>query len=327
MPIMAIILGRVTMQLGARLEQFEAIGNFNSDGSASQQVRQDFFNMYPSAFFTFNPSEKNQFQISYSKRVDRPGIGQVNPIREWSTPLITSIGNPNILPQFTNSYEVNYTRQIKKGSVTLGTFYRAINDNISRVTYKDPNDPTEVKQILSWTNFQNTDAYGLEFSINYKIANWWRVNSSMDFYSQKQFGTVNLVDPNAQKIAVTNQVFNGRVNNSFKVSKGLNIQLFAMYRGPQEDIQWKSKNMWMINTGASLQVFDGKGTINFRVNDIFKGMKFAFNSDNPFIQNGKFNWESQTAYIGFNYKFGRGKNKAKQRRQRDDNIKESSSGF
>ena len=89
--------GKITMQLGARLEQFEAIGNFNSDGSTTQQVRQDFFNIYPSAFFTFAPSEKNQFQLSYSKRVDRPGIGQVNPIREWSTPLITSIGNPNIL--------------------------------------------------------------------------------------------------------------------------------------------------------------------------------------------------------------------------------------
>ena len=319
--------GKITMQLGARLEQFEAIGNFNSDGSTTQQVRQDFFNIYPSAFFTFAPSEKNQFQLSYSKRVDRPGIGQVNPIREWSTPLITSIGNPNILPQFTNSYEVNYTRKIKSGSVTLGTFYRAINDNISRVTYKDPNDPSEVKQILSWTNFQNTEAYGLEFSINYKIANWWRVNSSMDFYSQKQFGIVDLVDPNAQKIAVTNQVFNGRINNSFKVSKRLNIQLFGMYRGPQEDIQWKSESMWMINTGASWQIFDNKGTINLRVNDLFKGMKFAFNSSSPFIQNGKFHWESQTAYIGFNYKFGQGKNKAKQRRQLDDNIKESGAGF
>ena len=238
-----------------------------------------------------------------------------------------AIGNPNILPQFTNSYEVNYTRKIKSGSVTLGTFYRAINDNISRVTYKDPNDPSEVKQILSWTNFQNTEAYGLEFSINYKIANWWRVNSSMDFYSQKQFGIVDLVDPNAQKIAVTNQVFNGRINNSFKVSKRLNIQLFGMYRGPQEDIQWKSESMWMINTGASWQIFDNKGTINLRVNDLFKGMKFAFNSSSPFIQNGKFHWESQTAYIGFNYKFGQGKNKAKQRRQRDDNIKESGAGF
>jgi outer membrane receptor protein involved in Fe transport len=108
--------------------------------------------------------------------------------------LITSIGNPDILPQFTNSYEVNYTRQIKNGSLTFGTFYRVINNNISRVTYNDPNDPSNVKQILSWTNFEDTDAYGLEFSLNYKIANLWRVNSSMDFYSQKQFGTVDLVN-------------------------------------------------------------------------------------------------------------------------------------
>tara|TARA_B110000091_G_scaffold213304_1_gene262259 strand:- start:1351 stop:1758 length:408 start_codon:yes stop_codon:yes gene_type:complete len=135
------------------------------------------------------------------------------------------------------------------------------------------------------------------------------------------------VDPNAQKIEVINEVFNARVNNSFKVSKRLNLQLFAMYRGPQEDIQWKVENMWMVNTGASLQVFDGKGSINFRVNDIFRGMKFAFNSERPFTQNGQFNWESQTAYIGFNYKFGSGKNKAKQRRQRDDNIKEDGGGF
>jgi outer membrane receptor protein involved in Fe transport len=319
--------GKVTMQLGARLEQFKATGNFNRDGNPSANVKQDIFSVYPSAFFTFNPSDKNQFQLSYSRRVDRPGIGQVNPIREWSTPLITSIGNENLLPQFTNSFEVNYTRQIKKGSITFGTFYRRINDNISRVVYKDPNDPTDVKQILNWTNFEDTDAFGLEFSINYKVANWWRINSSMDFYSQKQFGTIDLTNVNAQKIEVTNEVLNGRISNSFKVSKRLNLQLFAMYRGPQEDIQWKVDNMWMVNTGASLQVLEGKGSLNLRVNDIFRGMKFAFNSSSPFIQNGRFNWESQTVYLGFNYRFGHGKNKAKRRRQRDNNTKQGGAGF
>lgn len=319
--------GKVTMQLGARIEQLDAVGDFNRDGSASEKVNQEFFNVYPSAFFTYKASEKNQFQASYSRRVDRPGIDKINPIREWSTPLITSIGNPNLLPQFTNSFEVNYTRQIKGGSITLGTFYRIINDNISRVTYKDPKDPTNVKQILNWKNFEDTDAYGLEFSLNYKVANWWRINSSMDFYSQKQYGTVDLVNTNSQRIEVTNEVFNARINNSFKASKRLSFQLSAMYRGPQEDIQWATKKMWMLNTGASLKVFDGKGSINFRVNDIFKGMKFAFNSNRPFIQNGQFNWESQTAYLGFNYRFGSGKNKAKERRKRDDNTKSGGGGF
>jgi hypothetical protein len=100
-----------------------------------------------------------------------------------------------------------------------------------------------------------------------------------------------------------------------------------MYRGPQEDIQWKIENMWMVNTGASLKVLDGKGSINFRVNDIVQGMKFAFNASNPFVQNGRFNWESRTAYLGFNYRFGSGKNKIKQRRQRYDNTKQGGAGF
>jgi len=58
------------------------------------------------------------------------------------------------------------------------------------------------------------------------------------------------------------------------------------------------------NTGANLIVVEAKRTLNFRVNDIFRGMKFAFNLDKPFVQNGQFNWESQTTYLGFNSSFG-----------------------
>jgi len=318
---------KLTMQLGARFEQYNIEGDFNQEGQASENVTDDIFSIYPSVFFTYAASEKNQYQASFSRRVDRPGIGQLNPIREWSTPLITSVGNPELLPQFTNSYEVNYTRQIKNGSLTFGTFYRQINDNISRVTSADPLDPNNRRQILSWTNFDDTSAYGLEFSVNYKVAKWWRINSSMDFYSQKQFGIVDQTNNNATRREVTNEVFNARINNSFKVSENLSLQLFAMYRGPQEDIQWSVENMWMVNSGLSWTVLKGKGNVNFRVNDIFRGMKFAFNSETPYTQNGRFNWESQTAFLGFNYRFGSGKNKAKQRRQRDDNIKDGGAGF
>ena len=318
---------KFTMQLGARVEHFEIDGRFNRTGLPSANVQDKIFTVYPSVFFTYTPSEKNQFQLSYSRRVDRPSIQQVNPIREWSTPLITSIGNPSLNPQFTNSFEVNYTRQINKGSITFGSFYRAIQDNISRVTYKDPSDPTNIRQILSFANFNDTNAFGLEFSLNYKVNSWWRINSSVDFYSQKQKGIIDLSTPNAQQIEVQNNAFNGRISNSFKATKNLSFQLFAMYRGANRDIQWDVEPMWMVNTGASLNVLEGKGTFTFRVNDIFQGMKFAFKSTSPFTQNGRFRWESRTAYVGFNYRFGSGKNKAKQRRERDDNIKENTGGF
>ncbi|CAM1367581.1 Outer membrane receptor proteins, mostly Fe transport [Tenacibaculum sediminilitoris] len=319
--------GKVTMQLGARLEQYKIEGVFNQVGEATETVTDDIFSIYPSAFFTFNPSEKNQFQLSYSKRVDRPGIQQVNPIREWSTPLITSVGNPDLVPQFTNSVEFNYTRKIKGGSITLGSFYRNINDVINRATYKDPSDANDVRQILTFANFDDTDAYGLEFSANYKIAKWWRANASMDYYSQKQFGTTDLSDPNAPTTEVKTDIFNARISNSFTVSKKLRLQLFAMYRGPREDIQWNVEPMKMINIGANYSILKGKGNINLRVNDIFNDMRFKFNSTRPFVQNGRFKWESRTAYIGFNYRFGGGKNKARSRKQRDNNEKQGGGGF
>ena len=319
--------GKLNMQIGARLEQYEIEGNFTQDGQDDAGVTDEIFSVYPSAFLTYSASEKNQYQLSYSRRVDRPSIQQVNPIREWSTPLITSIGNENLVPQFTNSVELNYTRKIKGGSITLGTFYRKINDVISRITFQDPADVSETRQILTFTNFDDTDAYGVELSSNFKIAKWWNVNTSIDFYSQKQFGIVDLVNPDATTVEVTNEVFNARISNSFRASKKVRFQLFAMYRGPREDIQWDVDEMWMINAGANLNVLDGKGTITFRVNDIFEGMKFQFNSSNPFIQDGRFQWESRTSYIGFNYRFGGGKNKAKRRRNRDNNETQSSGFF
>ncbi|CAM1371132.1 TonB-dependent receptor domain-containing protein [Tenacibaculum xiamenense] len=319
--------GKLSMQLGARIEQFNIEGIFNQETQASQTVTDDIFTIYPSAFFTYSPSEKNQFQLSYSKRVDRPNIQQVNPIREWSTPLITSVGNAELLPQFTNSIEFNYTRKIKGGSISFGSFYRNVNDVISRVTYKDPSDPSNVRQILTFQNFDDTDFYGLELSTNYKIAKWWRANASAEFYSQKQFGTADLNNPNAPRLEVQNEVFSARISNSFTVSKKLRLQLFAMYRGTEKDIQWEVSPMKMVNIGANYSVLKGKGNITFRVNDIFNTMRFQFQSENPFTQNGRFKWESRTTYLGFNYRFGGGKNRAKSRRKRDNNEKQGGGGF
>ena len=310
---------KLTMQIGARFEQYEIVGSFIK-GNELETVEDKIFSIYPSAFFTYNPSDKNQFQISYSRRVDRPSLSQINPIREWSTPRITSVGNPNLKPQFTNSFEFNYTRQLEKGSVTFGTFYRIVNDNITRILNIDPLDVDKV--LLSYTNTDTSNRYGFEASANYAITTWWRANASIDLYVQKESGTAN-----GTELEVTNNAFNARLSNNFKVSKNFRLQLFAMYRGGGESIQFEVDPMWMINTGASLNVLKGKGTITFRVNDIFKGMKFAFKSENPYPAVGQFNWESRTAYLGFNYRFGGGKSRALKRKNRDNNEAQGSGGF
>jgi len=312
-------INNLAMQLGARFEQYEVDGKFKkSDEKAKYSDSR--FTIYPSVFFTFTPSEKNQLQLSYSRRVDRPSIRQVNPIREWSTPLISSFGNPELDPQFTNSFEFNYTKGLEKGSITLGTFYRRVNDNISRVLNKDPLDVEKVE--MSYYNTDSNDRYGLELSANYRFFKWWSMNASSDLYIQKETGV-----SNGENLEITNNSFNVRVSNSFTATKKLRFQLFAMYRGGGKDLQFEVDPMWMINTGASYRVLKGKGTLTFRVNDIFEGMKFKFDSEVPYKQNGEFHWESRTAYLGFSYRFGSGKNKAKRRKHRDSRETQGGGGF
>jgi len=312
-------INNLSMQLGARFEQYEVDGKFIK-GDERAKYTDSRFTVYPSVFFTFTPSEKNQLQLSYSRRVDRPSIQQVNPIREWSTPLISSFGNPELDPQYTNSFEFNYTKGLEKGSATIGVFYRRVNDNISRVLNKDPLDVEKVE--MSYYNTDSNDRYGLELSANYRFVKWWSMNASSDLYIQKETGV-----SNGENLEITNNSFNVRVSNSFTATKKLRFQLFAMYRGGGEDLQFEVDPMWMINTGASYRILKGKGTLTFRVNDIFEGMKFKFKSEVPYKQTGEFHWESRTAYLGFSYRFGSGKNKAKQRKRRDNRETQGGGGF
>ena len=318
-------------QAGIRLEDVEVKADTNRVRAFTDKYTQ----VYPSAFLTYSPTEKNQFQLSFSRRVDRPGLSQVNPIREWSTPLISSFGNPNLVPQFTNSYEANYTRRLENGSITGGVFYRTIKDEINRAVYVDRLDLN--KMILTFDNFDDTSAYGVELSTNYKPLKWWSINGSFDLFSQTQRGiTERLIGSNStatvddiviEKLEVRNTGWNLRLNNSFKVNKKLTLQLFGFYRGRNQNIQFKVKPMYFVNTGARYSFAKGKGTFSLNFNDVFNTMRFAFDATNPYVQNGQFNWESQNVYAGLSYMFGSGKNRASKRKRRDDNTKKGSGGI
>lgn len=337
-------LNKWTYQLGVRAESVEvsAIANESLTTGAIEQTTKTLFSntytqLYPSIFVTYSPSDKNSYQLSYSRRIDRPGIGQVNPIKEWSTPLVSSYGNQKLLPQFTNSIEINYTRKLEKGSITGGVFYRAISNEINRALYVDKSDVRSGKVILTHDNFDNTSAYGVELSSNYKPTHWWSLNGSFDLFSQTQKGIAEYINVPLEQATVANIIkdvdvvdnvaWNFRMYNSFTASKKLTFTAFLFYRGKNKNLQFDMLPMYFMNLGARLTVLKGKGTLSFGFNDVFDTMKFRFGARKPFPSEREFNWESQTVQLGFNYRFGGGKYRAKSRRQRDNDEKSGGGGM
>ena len=320
---------KFSYQIGTRFESYKVAANLNH---GETKFDDDYITLYPSAYFTYNLNEKNTFQISYSRRVDRPSLEQTKPIREFSTPLVTSYGNPELRPQFTNSVEINYTKTLEKGSVTGGVFVRSINDQISRILYPDDTDPNGNKQILSFTNYDSNTAYGFEASFNYKITKWWDISPSIDFSSIKQQGIVFSYDtttssssPIERKITVS--AFNARMNSNFKATKRLSFLLFGFYRGGVDGLQNNSKEMYKMDIGSRYTLLDNKMNISVRFNDVFDTMKYAFDAIYPYPQAGQFTWESQTVYLGLTYNFGGAKIKNLQRKQREDNTNKGGGGM
>ncbi len=322
-------------QFGVRLEHYNIQGDFKNVVNSSfltenlndnNSIEDNIVSVYPSAFFNYKPSDQNSYNFNFSRRVDRPNVGQISPIREWTTPLVESRGNPNLQPQFTNSFEVNYTRTVKIGSITTGVFYRQINDEIGRVIYKNPANNSQ--DIISYDNFDNNNAFGIEASTNLKLAKWWSVNASADSYFKTVKGTVQNANTGLQEKGEIDVIsFNTRVNQTFTATKNLKVNLFGMYRGPDLGLQFERKPMYKADIGATYSILKGKGSITARLNDIFDTMHFEFDGNIPYRQAGAFYWESQTVYVGFNYMFGGGKNKALQRKQRDANETQSGGGL
>lgn len=322
-------------QVGLRLEQYNIDGDFSNVVSSSipsenindkAKIKDDIFSFYPSVFFTYKASDANSWNFNYSRRVDRPSVGQLSPIREWTTPLVESRGNPDLAPQFTNSFEVNYTRTLKIGSITAGVFYRQINDEIIRVLYKNPENINQ--DIISFDNFKDNNAYGVEISGNLKAAKWWSINASSDAYFKKVKGTVENANTGLQEYGEANTtIFNVRMNNNFTATKKLRFNLFGMYRGKDLGLQFIRKPMYKADFGSTYTFMKGKASITARLNDIFNTMHFAFEGNIPYRQEGAFYWESRGVYVGFNLMFGGGKNSAVQRKQRDNNETQSGGGL
>lgn len=319
---------KFSYQLGARFESFSV------EARLADEViyEDDYFTLYPSAFVSYSLNDKNSLQMSYSRRVDRPNLNQTKPIREFATPTVTGLGNPELAPQFTNSIELNYTRRLEKGTVTAGVFYRNIQDEINRTFYSDEQTENPNDFIMSYANFDDNSAYGFEISANYRPIKWWDLQPAIDFSSISQKGIIQVYNPETdtsdfQMVEVDANAFNARINNNFKVTKSLTLTLFGFYRGAVDGVQNHSKEMYKIDSGARYSMLDNKLTFSLRFNDMFNTLRYRFTSTNPFAANGEFTWESRTVYFGINYMFGGGKNRSLQRKYRDDNTKQNSGGL
>ena len=130
--------GIVGTQLGLRAEQAFTEARLDGGGSQGREpFTNDYFSLYPSANIFVETDGENTFSLSYSRRVNRPRGRQLNPYLDMSDPRNFRSGNPFLLPEYTNSYELAHQWQRQRTSVTTALFFKDTRDVIRRFTEAD----------------------------------------------------------------------------------------------------------------------------------------------------------------------------------------------
>ena len=181
--------------------------------------------LFPSIFLSQKLGGQQELQLNYTRRIDRPNFFQLFPFTDYSDSLNLSKGNPNLKPQFTNSFELSYQKTYKGNSTFLASVYfKSTTDLITRYQSKELNPLTDSIVIINtFINANSSFVGGLELIGRNNITKWWDVTSNINLFTSK----INAGD-SIPTIPQTYSWF-AKINNTFKLPKNFTIQLSGDY--------------------------------------------------------------------------------------------------
>jgi outer membrane receptor protein involved in Fe transport len=207
---------------------------------------------------SFNMSKtfkSGTWRFSYNRRIQRPGIQNLNPNVNATNPLNISTGNPNLAPEYTNNYEVSYSKFIKQTYISTSFFMRNTTGaiNVIREVFGDTVKTTS-------RNIGNEDAYGMNINLNVNLSNKLMIGGGGDL-SYLVLAN-NVADPllNARNEGLQT---NFRVFGNYNIGNGWGAQVFSFYRVNQIQLQGSQGGFGIYSLSFKKDFKNKKGSIGF----------------------------------------------------------------
>lgn len=270
--------------------------------------------LFPSIFLTKKAGENTELQVNYTRRIRRPNFWQLNPFIDITDPVNLRRGNPELQPEFVNSFEFNYSRNYTKGNFLGVLYYRnnlrditRFSDTISTALYQQLNnaaiDPNAI--LNTFINAHSTNRLGLELTLQHKFNSQLDITPTIDM----QYRMVN-----ADTRGLSNRGFNwdGELTTNYRFAAGngllknLGLQLTGEYESEEVTVQGRNKPQYQVDFGLRKEFLkDKKATFTFNINDVFNSQRYGNIYDTEaFYQESYRRRNVRSFRLSFTYKFG-----------------------
>lgn len=281
-----------------------------------RRFNNDYFQLFPSAFFNYKLKPEQTLGVSVSRRIDRPGYRELNPFLFQVDATIYDTGNPLLKPQTTWSYELNYT--LKNLAFTFGYSHTKDPQNVVLSKILDVIPAFEIKPgqdsnitVQIPVNLQSSDYLGLTASAPIRINKWWNMMNNVNLFYNKFNGNIG-----GSQLANGKPAANIRTTNSFTFKKGWTAELNANVNTGGRYGYMVMKTQWGLGAGVQKTLLDGKGTLRFNITDIFwtNRPNARVEYEGSYVENWHAYRDSRVANLTFTYRFGNSKVQAARKR-------------
>ncbi|MCX6351473.1 MAG: outer membrane beta-barrel family protein [Bacteroidetes bacterium] len=254
--------------------------------------------LFPSIYFSKKVKETHEFQLNFSRKINRPNFFQLMPFVMHSDKFNYRIGNPKLSPEFTNLSEFNYNKTLPKGNYLASLYFRYTEAPITMVVTVVPGNEGILRN--THENGKNSFIFGSDHAFKYQFSPKWDVMASINPYYL-------IINSTASQGNLSNAgfSFNSKLMTIYKLPLGINLQVNGEYEAPKVIPQGYIKARYSMDVSLAKDFF-GIGSVNLSVNDVFNTRRMWVQYDTEAYQQ-EISRRRESRYIkfGFNYRFGK----------------------
>ena len=273
-------------------------------------ISSNYFALYPTLHLAL-ASGKNEWQLNYSRRVNRPDGEDMNPVPEFRDPRNIYVGNPGLKPEDIHSLEFGYAFRPENFIIIPTLFYRYKINGFTRVT-------TSVNDSVLKTTIENMardQSAGVDLSGSWQAGKIMNLNfSASGFYS--------VIDASNIGYGSNKSTFswNAKVNASFNITKTTLFQVFGQYRSEVLTPQGNRLPTWVVNLGFRQDFWKKRISLIATISDLFNSQTYKATVNTPvLIQESTRRRDARVIYAGFVFNFGTNGKKQKETKFEFDN--------
>ncbi len=285
-----------SIQAGIRMEQTSSEGDLTREDSIVQgdnTVKKNYVNLFPSAALTWNLHKNHTLNLTYSRRIDRPGYQDLNPFENKLDELTYQKGNAFLRPQYTDNIELTHTFM---GIINTTVGYAHVKDYATQVT-DTVNNATYVQQ----QNLASQNILNVSIGSSLPINKWWSGYANI-WYNYQMFNGA--IGTKVLKLNIPG--YGAYLQQTFILGKNYTAEISGWFSGPSVwAATWKTKPQGGVDLGLQKLLLHKKATVKVSTTDIFNTSPWKATSNFGGLQiNAGGGWESRTFRVTFSYRFG-----------------------